>query len=105
MSVVVCGGTFRHARRFGPCWGACGITDSAIISALSWTPYYAPIQICTNCGDMWEIDGMYPRPFQRGWRQKSIKQAIARWDNACDCVQRQDDEGYLLPCEHQKVEP
>jgi hypothetical protein len=104
MSIVVCGGTFRYGRRFGDCWGACSIPDSALAMSLSPSPWYGHIVTCTNCGDRWGLgEGMFGRPFERGWRQKRIDSALAEWDAACDCPEELDDDHYLLPCEHQKA--
>ncbi len=32
---------------------------------------------CLNCGDSWNEEGRAPRPFERGWREKSISRAKA----------------------------
>ena len=100
MSGFMCGVPVRTARRIATCPN-CGI-DGWVVSALQSSPYYAPIETCTNCGDMWDWEeGIFPRPFRRGWRQDNIRRAFASFDMSCDCDEVRDRDGYLKPCEHQ----
>lgn len=41
-------------------------------------PWYGQDETCTRCGDSWQDGEMMPRPFARGWRAESIRQAMAR---------------------------
>jgi hypothetical protein len=44
--------------------------------------YWGYERHCCRCGDSW-IDGeLCPRPFKRGWRQKSIASVRRMWDRA-----------------------
>jgi hypothetical protein len=44
--------------------------------------WYGPTVTCCHCGDAWSSGEMLPRPFARGWRQKSAAKARANWDAA-----------------------
>lgn len=33
---------------------------------------------CLTCGDRWGEDGRMPRPFARGWRERSVAKAKAK---------------------------
>jgi len=46
--------------------------------------WYDPIYTCCGCGDSWSGGQRLPRPFQRGWRPKSIKVAQDRWEDALE---------------------
>lgn len=41
--------------------------------------YHGPLVTCCACGETWSDGEMCPRPFARGWRQKSIARARAEW--------------------------
>ena len=44
-------------------------------------PHYPPEETCLECGDRWWGNGdMMPRPFLRGWREKSKSDALAFWE-------------------------
>jgi hypothetical protein len=72
--------------------------------SVSSSPYWAPITTCTNCGDSWGDGELLSRPFVRGWRQKSIDRAVARWEMGCPCPVRWAEGMCLIPCEHQRAE-
>lgn len=37
--------------------------------------WYGWLITCLSCGDQWQDGEMLPRPFERGWRTKSVKRA------------------------------
>lgn len=45
-------------------------------------PWYGPTLTCLGCGDTWTCGEMHDRPFQRGWRAKSIAAAKRAWARA-----------------------
>jgi hypothetical protein len=59
---------------------ACGerrrqVGDFAVWYGTTWT--------CLGCGDSYDYDeGIYPRPFARGWREKAKARARRRWAEA-----------------------
>lgn len=95
----VCGGSPRRARRTAECPGCLIVGEHS--EAVESSPYYAPIKICTNCGEVWS-DVIHERPFARGWRQRNIIQAIKHWEAACGCPQERDYDGYLISCPHER---
>lgn len=97
------GGGANLRRRVGPCWGACGLEEAALVVNIPGSPYYADDVTCTSCGDSWSEGFLGARPFRRGWRQEAIADAAARWDVACECPVTRNDELYVLPCEHTGV--
>jgi len=44
--------------------------------------WYGPTLTCLGCGDSWTCGEMHDRPFQRGWRAKSVTAAKRAWDEA-----------------------
>lgn len=44
--------------------------------------WYGPTVTCCGCGDSWTCGEMHGRPFQRGWRAKSIHAAKRAWEEA-----------------------
>ena len=102
-NIIMCGTGYRALRRVvRKCWGACGIEDAPIAE---WenSPWYGPDWICAICGDSWCVEGLNPRPFQRGWRQKAIAKAHQLWEAACECGIDRDDDYYPVPCEHDRA--
>ena len=43
--------------------------------------WYGGDLVCLGCGERWNEDGRAPRPFMRGWRLDSIKQALRHLPN------------------------
>jgi len=41
--------------------------------------WYGWNMTCLRCGDQWSDGAMCPRPFERGWRKKSVAAVIKRW--------------------------
>lgn len=44
--------------------------------------WYGWLITCLTCGDRWQDGEMLPRPFERGWREKSVeraKRAMREW--------------------------
>ena len=37
--------------------------------------WFGPDMTCLGCGERWNEDGRAERPFARGWRKESIRQA------------------------------
>lgn len=77
---IICGGSV-YVRAAGQCHGLCGKPDARLVIAYPESGWYAPIVYC-ECGDMWGEEGLFPRPFARGWRQRKQTQFVARWDTA-----------------------
>ena len=103
MSVVICGGFYVYRRRVGQCYGACGMTEANLVTS-EGSPWYGADTTCVECGDRWCSEGVYPRPFVRGWRQKSIAEALRTWeDRACACPVERGEDFYPIPCEHGRV--
>ena len=46
--------------------------------------WYGVDVTCLGCGDRWSDGEMAERPFQRGWRQESVKRAREQWASALD---------------------
>jgi ribosomal protein L37AE/L43A len=44
--------------------------------------WYGFTWTCLGCGDSWSGGELLPRPFARGWRQRSIANARRMWDQA-----------------------
>ena len=44
--------------------------------------FYGSLFYCCHCGDGWGDGERMERPFQRGWRQKSIADAKQHWADA-----------------------
>jgi hypothetical protein len=44
--------------------------------------WYEPTSYCCACGERWEGAERAQRPFERGWRKRSIEQARALWKQA-----------------------
>lgn len=55
--------------------------------------WHDPEIICCGCGDSWLFepneDYRFRRPFERGWREKSIKIAKDRWASASGETERE----------------
>lgn len=62
------------------------------------SPYYGPDYRCVECGDSWCGEGLFTRPFRRGWRKKAIERHRAMWEVACDCPREYDEDLYALAC-------
>lgn len=41
--------------------------------------WYGPSGTCLRCGESFEGNEYLPRPFARGWRKESIRQAKVTW--------------------------
>jgi hypothetical protein len=39
------------------------------------TPWHGTDLVCLRCGERWEDGARADRPFERGWRKKSIEEA------------------------------
>ncbi len=96
MSVIVCGGTYVHRRRILRCPGACKGHRRRVVQA-EGSPWYGPTFTCCSCGDSWSSDGIYPRPFKRGWRKEAITRARDVWRTARSGPIRRDDDMYPIP--------
>lgn len=59
---VVCGNC-RHRRTF-------------VVFVYEW---YGPYATCLGCGEKYCNEGRMERPFERGWRARSIAEAKRRW--------------------------
>lgn len=100
--MIGCGGTVRWEKRQGTC-PVCHISGSWIVNSVSSSAYWGGASTCTNCGDCWADGEMVARPFLRGWRQKSIADAVRHWEESCGCPAKWDmDLGWaLILCEHE----
>lgn len=96
----VCTSGARLQRTYGKCYGICAV-DSRIVRA-EGSPYYSPIFRCVECGDQWDCEGLFDRPFRKGWRAEMIKYNELLWNSACECAIQYDNEHYALPCNHDK---
>ena len=77
--VIICTFNKGHARcdRF-ECFNC---KAKKAVAHMSTNPYLGDILTCVECGDTWGLgEGPFGRPFQRGWRQKSIARAQKIWD-------------------------
>lgn len=99
VTVIICGGYTTLRRYVGKCYGACGVEDAPIVTT-EGSPYYGADDRCTVCGDMWCPEGVYPRPFRRGWRPEAIDRAVVMWEAACVCDTARDRDLYPIPCHH-----
>lgn len=76
--IIVCTFNKGYARcEQIQCWN-CKAKKS--VAHMSTNPYLGSIFTCVECGDKWSDGEQWSRPFKRGWRQASIKQAQAIWD-------------------------
>lgn len=44
--------------------------------------WYGTAIVCCHCGDGWADGETKPRPFERGWREKSIARAKKQWNES-----------------------
>ena len=96
--LTICGPGGVLIREHGQCRGECAKPDARLIVREPNSGYYAPTVHC-ECGDTWDMDeGMYARPFERGWRQKAQARFAANWDKALPegtQTVRDDEQGWL----------
>jgi hypothetical protein len=64
--------TYRAVRKCP----ACGERRRQVGSFAVW---YDTTWTCLGCGDSYDVEGIYPRPFARGWREKAKQKARQRW--------------------------
>jgi len=57
----------------------CKAVSRFVVVVFEW---YDPEQICCRCGERWEGSEMAARPFERGWRKRSIARARQLWKEA-----------------------
>jgi hypothetical protein len=84
-------------RSVGECRGLCGKPHARRIMREPNSPYYAPDFTC-ECGDVWDMDeGLFTRPFRRGWRQEAQARFTERWEKAAPEGTEvfRDDDGYI----------
>lgn len=96
MSIIVCGGTVHYRRCIRPCWGSCEGARRRVVLAYDHSPYYDAIATCCHCGDRWSDGELWPRPFMRGWRAKSVASARQHWGQGTAGPPARDEDGYLL---------
>lgn len=78
--VVICRAPRGIVRRYiMRCWNC--ETNRRVVSVWQGM-FYGSIQYCCHCGDGWGDGQRMERPFQRGWRQKSIAKARQYWADA-----------------------
>jgi hypothetical protein len=72
------------------------VPDSIAVRRISYCPtcdkrrrfsgtdalWYGPIWTCLGCGDRWSDGERLERPFKRGWREASRRDARKVWDTA-----------------------
>ena len=56
-----------------------GRRTECVVTVYAW---YDPKVECARCGEGWSTDGMFPRPFARGWRAAAQRRVRAKWDRA-----------------------
>lgn len=82
---VICGpprGVIR--RRVLHCWNC--ETKRRVVQIFQGA-WYGDHFYCCHCGDGWGDRERMERPFQRGWRQRSIARAKRDWDRAITAEQ------------------
>lgn len=50
--------------------------------AVRYEPYYGITMYCCRCGDAWTDGELHERPFQRGWRDRAVRDHRRLWDQA-----------------------
>jgi hypothetical protein len=76
--VIICRFNKGYARcDKAKCWN-CNSTKA--VAHMTTNPYLGDIFTCVECGDKWSDGEGWGRPFRRGWRRESIKEARAIWD-------------------------
>ena len=65
-----------RAVRVCPC---CRERHRQVGSVAVW---YDTIWTCLGCGDSYHVEGVMPRPFARGWRERERAEAARRWRDA-----------------------
>lgn len=63
--------TTSERARILPC-PTCKQRRKMLVLTYEW---HGAFITCTGCGEQWSDGEMCPRPFARGWRQKSIDRA------------------------------
>ncbi len=56
----------------------CPVCEKETEFLCEYYEWYGGEITCLNCGDRWNEDGRARRPFERGWRERSIANAKAR---------------------------
>lgn len=81
--LAVCGPGGVVVQERGRCLGLCAKDDARLLVRWPNSAYYDPNVKC-ECGDHWcpSEDWLYPRPFERGWRQKATERFEAAWPAA-----------------------
>lgn len=75
MNVVICAPDQFPLRRIAHCPTCKRRRRFAGLDAV----WYGTLWTCCGCGDRWEDGEMLERPFQRGWRTRSIARAREVW--------------------------
>jgi hypothetical protein len=60
----------------------CSNCDCAREGLAEYTEWYGYELTCLNCGDVYDEDGRRERPFERGWRKKSVDAARERLERS-----------------------
>lgn len=92
--------TGRLQRQFGKCYGVCEPETGNRIVMTVGSPWYGPDWHCVDCGDSWDSDYRFERPFRKGWRKEAIERHERLWEQACNCPVAYDEDYYALPCNH-----
>lgn len=79
VNIAICGGSSSWARRVLHC-PVCQSRRRFVVQV--GTGYWSPILCCLGCGDSFSDGYRMQRPFRRGWRPESIKQARTAWATA-----------------------
>lgn len=95
---IACGPGGVTIRERGKCRGLCEKPDARLIVREPNSGYYAPTVTC-ECGDTWDMEeGLFQRPFERGWRAKAQARFEASWESALPegtQTVRDDEQGWL----------
>lgn len=78
MTIILCRPATLWVRSVGHCWN-CEQRRRIVGFDQTW---YGITWTCCRCGDGWSNGETTPRPFARGWRQKSIAAAREHWSEA-----------------------
>ncbi|GAS95506.1 uncharacterized protein RMCC_2472 [Mycolicibacterium canariasense] len=99
--VIVCQPTRGGARQrqIGKCYGKCPKGWQSRIVRMERSPWYGPDFHCLECGDSWDMEGVFSRPERKGWRKGAKARFRLTWQDACWCPVERDGEHYALPCQ------
>ena len=77
--VHVCRASDNYLRRRIIRWPVCERMREMVVRYEGW---HGPTVMCTGCGDSWQDGELSYRPFERGWRKRSVEYYRRLWDVA-----------------------